>query len=166
MSWAFNAKLRHVPSMAVNDDPLTSCHDSHFIINEEEITGGYYGRLEHSHPMDFRPRKKGRTDTPVIRTRPKSQYWKAQAQAQEMIVDLDTKVIQGTPYWEDIYKFTENTTSIPIPEEHEEDNIELNVTFNSASFKCSYLMSNSLNDKWLAWTVETPQKSPFMIKRW
>jgi len=74
MSWAFNAKLRHVPSMAVNDDPPTSCHDSHSIINEEEIAGGYYGRLEHSHPMDFRPRKKGRMDTPVIRTRPKSQY--------------------------------------------------------------------------------------------
>jgi len=83
-----------------------------------------------------------------------------------MIVDLDTKVIQGTPYWEDIYKFIENATSIPIPEEHEEDNVEPNVTFNSASFKCSYLMSNSLNDKWLAWTIETPQKSPFMIKRW
>ena len=66
-----------------------------------------------------------------------------------MIVDLDTKVIRGTPYWEDIYKFTENTTSIPIPKEHEEDNVEPNVTFNSASFKCSYLMTGSLNDKWL-----------------
>ena len=67
-----------------------------------------------------------------------------------MIVDLDTKVIQGTRYWEDIYKFTKNATSIPIPDKHKWDNVEPNVTFNFSLINCSYLMSNSLNDKLLA----------------
>ena len=82
-----------------------------------------------------------------------------------MIVDLDTKVIQGTPYWEDIYKFTENATSIPIPEEHEEDNTKSNVTVTSTLISYSYLMLVSLNVEWLAWIVEAPQKSIFIIKK-
>ena len=37
---------------------------------------------------------------------------------------------------------------------------------NSALMSSSYLMSVTLNTEWLAWTVETPQKSTFMIKEW
>lgn len=53
-----------------------------------------------------------------------------------------------------------------FPEKHVEENAGLNVTVNSALMSSSYLISATLNTEWLAWIVDTPQKSTFMIKEW